>query len=129
VYLGSIDKSDSKQRSLLERTYARARCLLHPTTADTNPMVLIEAGYFGCPAISTRRYAIPELVVDGVSGLLLDDPTDVTALTNHMIWMLQPGERYRQMRREARTHMLGYYTREAFQRRLTAEISRVLCNT
>lgn len=125
VYLGWIEKSNSEQIELLNRTIAGARCIVHPTIADTNPMVLIEAGYFGCPAISTRRYAIPELVVDGVSGLLLDDPTDVAQLVKYMDWMLQQDERYRLMRKEARDHMLGYYTRKAFQQRLSLEISSV----
>ena len=100
-------------------------CLLHPTTADINPMVLIEAGYFGCPAISTKRYAIPELVIDGVSGFLLDDPTDVAAIVGHMIWMLEQDESYWRMRKQVRDHMLGYYTREAFECRLSSEIARV----
>lgn len=125
VYLGWIDKSDPSQQNLLTQTFAQAMCILHPTTADTNPMVLIEAGYFGCPAISTRCFAIPELVVDGISGLLLQNPTDVPALVKSMKWMLQRGESYFRMRVATRSHMLGYYTRDAFQHRLSSEIAAV----
>lgn len=124
-YLGSLDKSDASQQALLERTFAGACCLIHPTHADTNPMVLIEAGYFGCPAISSKRYAIPELVLDGVSGLLVDDPADAQELVGLMLRVLRQDEPYRRMRKEARSHMLAYYTRDAFRSRLLAEIARV----
>jgi len=125
VYLGWIDKANRDQADLLNQTIAGAMCIVHPTIADTNPMVLIEAGYFGCPAISTKRYAIPELVKNEVSGLLLDDPTDVSALVKAMETILQQNQKYLQMRKEARSHMLGYYTREAFQHRLSLEIACV----
>ena len=124
-YLGSLDKSDPAQQQLLDQTFANACCLIHPTHADTNPMVLIEAGYFGCPAISSRRYAIPELVVDGVSGFLMDDPSSVVELAGLMLRVLRQDEAYRAMRQQARSHMLAYYTRDAFRERLLAEIAKV----
>jgi glycosyltransferase involved in cell wall biosynthesis len=125
VYLGWIDKSNADQTALLRTAVARARCLVHPTTADTNPMVLIEAGYFGCPSISSKRFAIPELVKDGASGMLLEDPTDVTAIAGAMLWMLEQDERYFRMRQEARNHMLRHYTVEVFQQRLATEFETI----
>lgn len=125
VYLGWIDKSKPADRELLSTTISQARCLVHPTTADTNPMVLIEAGYSGCPAISTRRHAIPELVKDGDSGILLDDPSDVPALTDAMLHILERESCYQDMRKQARAHMLQGYTRDAFVQRLDTEIQLV----
>lgn len=125
VYLGWIDKTNSDQTALLQTAFSSARCLVHPTTADTNPMVLIEAGYFGCPSISSNRFAIPELVKHGVSGMLLDDPSAVTAIADAMLWMLEQDEGYFRMRQEARNHMLQNYTVEAFQERLAAEFAAV----
>lgn len=122
IYLGWVDKSNAEQVGLLRHTLSKVRGLVHPTLSDTNPMVLIEAGYFGCPAITTRRYAIPELVNDGVSGILLDDPTDVPSLVTSMIWMLDENEAYLRMREETYNHMMSYYTREAFQIRLDTQI-------
>ena len=45
---------------------------MHVTREDTNPLVITEAGYFGCPAISVEHYAIPELVVHNKTGVLLE---------------------------------------------------------
>jgi glycosyltransferase involved in cell wall biosynthesis len=44
------------------------------------PQALIEAGVAGRPVIATRVGGIPEMIVDGESGLLID-PGDVDALT------------------------------------------------
>jgi glycosyltransferase involved in cell wall biosynthesis len=123
VYLGWIDKSNPDQCALLNKTLSQVRCLVHPTTADTNPMVIIEAGYFGCPTISTRRFAIPELIKDGVNGILLDDPTNTLQLGKAMEWMLNQEDNYQNMRAASRAHMFAYYTRESFQQRLSTEIS------
>ncbi len=125
VYLGWIEKSNPNQIEHLRAAFARARCLVHPTTADINPMVLVEAGYFGCPAITTKGFAIPELVKDGVSGMLLEDPTSVTALAGAMAWMLEQDQCYFKMRQEARNRMLRNYTVEVFQGRLAAEFATV----
>jgi glycosyltransferase involved in cell wall biosynthesis len=125
VYLGWLSKSNPDDSELLSQTFARSMCLLHPTISDTNPMVLIEAGYCGCPAISTNRFAIPELVGDGTTGLLLKDPTDVSAIVNAMIWMLRQSESYLHMRKAVRAKMLEQYTKESFQQRLVSEIRRV----
>jgi colanic acid/amylovoran biosynthesis glycosyltransferase len=46
---------------------------------DTLPVVLTEAMAMGLPVVSTRVAAIPELVEDGVSGLLVP-PADAAAL-------------------------------------------------
>ncbi|MFM7165550.1 MAG: glycosyltransferase family 4 protein [Planctomycetaceae bacterium] len=54
--------------------------LVHPTREDMNPLVLLEAAGFGCPAVTVRDFAIPELVQDGTTGVLLDRPLSGAAL-------------------------------------------------
>ena len=125
VYLGWIDKSNSDQTDVLRAAFASARCLIHPTTADINPTVLVEAGYFGCPSITTKRFAIPEMVKDGISAILLEDPTNVTAIAGAMAWMLEQDQCYLRMRQEARNQMLRNYTVEVFRERLAAEFATV----
>ena len=127
-YLGWVDKNDPNQTATLSRALSSALALVHPTTADTNPMVVIEAGYFGCPAISTRRFAIPELIKDGRSGILLGDPTNADELAAAMVSMIESQDHYLRMRKAAREHMLSHYTRDAFNVRVAEEI-RKICPT
>ena len=46
--------------------------LVLPTRADCSPIVVLEAGACGIPAIATRMAGIVDLIDDGTSGLLID---------------------------------------------------------
>uniref|UniRef100_A0A7J3SLL2 Glycosyltransferase family 1 protein n=1 Tax=Fervidicoccus fontis TaxID=683846 RepID=A0A7J3SLL2_9CREN len=46
--------------------------LVCPTLADYHPIVLLEAQALGVPVIATRVGAIPEIVVNGETGLLVE---------------------------------------------------------
>lgn len=51
------------------------------------PVVLMEAMALGKPVISTRHSGIPELIEDGVSGLLADenDPAGIAAAMERLV--------------------------------------------
>jgi glycosyltransferase involved in cell wall biosynthesis len=56
------------------RLLAGARALLVPSTApETSSLVAMEALASGTPVIAYRSGALPEIVEDGVTGLLVDD--------------------------------------------------------
>jgi glycosyltransferase involved in cell wall biosynthesis len=59
---------------------ARAAVLVFPILWDEPfGMVMIEAMACGTPVVALRRGAVPEVVVDGVTGVLCDDPADLPA--------------------------------------------------
>lgn len=70
-----VGVADAKvKRDLL----ARARCLLFPVRwEEPFGMVMIESMVCGTPVVALRGGAVPEVVVDGVTGLVLDDPADL----------------------------------------------------
>lgn len=70
-YLGYIDKSTAEGRALLMETYQMSKALLLLTQKDIAPVVIIESGMNGCPAIANRHCAIPEMIEDGVNGYLV----------------------------------------------------------
>ena len=43
-------------------------------------MVMIEAMACGTPVVALRRGAVPEVIVDGVTGFTCDDPGDLAEL-------------------------------------------------
>ena len=45
--------------------------LIHPTYVDTFGVVVLEAIAHGLGIISTDLYALPEMVYDGVNGIIL----------------------------------------------------------
>lgn len=118
--VGFLHKEDPVQVRRLRDILGRSRAVVHPTNSDIAPHILIEAGYFGCPAISTRRFAVPEVVDDGRTGLLLDDPSCPDAVANAMIWMLEAGAEYRQMRQAAWRKTRQAHAKAGFEKRVLA---------
>ncbi len=51
--------------------YASADCLINASTVDNMPISILEAFASGVPVVSTRAGGIPDLVTDGVDGLLV----------------------------------------------------------
>jgi glycosyltransferase involved in cell wall biosynthesis len=57
---------------------ASAACLLFPITWDEPfGLVMIEAMACGTPVAALRRGAVPELIVHGQTGIIVDDPGDL----------------------------------------------------
>jgi glycosyltransferase involved in cell wall biosynthesis len=65
--------------ALLDELYARSDAFVLPTHADASPHVVLEAMAAGLPVISTPVGAVPEMVLEGATGLLVP-PGDPRAL-------------------------------------------------
>ncbi|GGO05025.1 glycosyl transferase [Microbispora rosea subsp. aerata] len=73
-YLGEADGELKKE------LFSRARCLVLPLLWDEPfGMVMIEAMACGTPVVALRRGAVPEIVVDGVTGCVRDTPAGLPA--------------------------------------------------
>ncbi len=57
------------------RLLSRAACMLFPICwEEPFGLVVIEAMVCGTPVVALRRGAVPELIVDGETGIIVDDP-------------------------------------------------------
>jgi glycosyltransferase involved in cell wall biosynthesis len=75
--------------------YHRSDVFCLPTRGDCLPMVLSEAGAAGLPMVSTAVAGIPEIVQDGVTGIVVP-PDDRDALVNALRALVDdPGLRLR----------------------------------
>jgi glycosyltransferase involved in cell wall biosynthesis len=124
--VGFLRKEDPDEHRRYRELLATATAIVHPTRGDVSPLVLIEAALFGCPAISSRAFAIPELVDDGVSGLLLDDPTDPVLVAGAMRRLLEHPDEHLAMRASAWRRARDVHSLAAFEGRLLAEVDAVL---
>jgi len=115
---GFLRKENAQDCQTLTEILSQSRAIVHPTKSDIAPLIIVEAGYFGCPAISVKRFAIPELVDSGNSGILIEDPDAVEQIADAMAFMLEQEERYLDMRRAAWTLARERHSREAFESRL-----------
>jgi len=83
---------------------------------------LVEAAYFGCPSISSRISAIPEIVEDGKTGILLDAPPSIDSVATAMEQLLDNDTEYRSIRRAAREKMCTEFSEAAFQSRVRVNV-------
>jgi glycosyltransferase involved in cell wall biosynthesis len=62
------------------RLLSRATCMLFPISwEEPFGLVVIEAMVCGTPVVALRRGAVPELILDGQTGVICDDPADLPA--------------------------------------------------
>lgn len=73
-YLGEVSHDEKVQ--LLQE----ARATLFPISwEEPFGLVMIESMACGTPVVATRFGAVPEVIEDGVSGIVIDDPRDLAA--------------------------------------------------
>jgi glycosyltransferase involved in cell wall biosynthesis len=75
---------------------AAADLMVHCAVAEAFGLVLAEAVYLGTPVVATRVGGIPEIITDGLDGVLVP-PTDSSALADAVIDLLQNPARRRRM--------------------------------
>jgi colanic acid/amylovoran biosynthesis glycosyltransferase len=87
--------------------YAETDFFVLPSLAEGIPMVLMEAMAMQIPCVAPRITGIPELIEEGVDGLLYT-VADVEDLTNK-IRALMEAARGRKMGEKSRLHVLRQY--------------------
>ncbi len=122
---GFLRKEDPDESRRFRDILGHARAVVHPTRSDIAPHILVEAALFGCPVIASRRFAIPEIVDNGRTGLLLDDPADTAEVARAMAWMLEHPD-YPAMRKAAWIEGRERHTRSRFEDRLRATVRAAL---
>jgi glycosyltransferase involved in cell wall biosynthesis len=81
-FTGRIDNAD------IPALYASADCVINPSTVDNMPNSILEAFASGVPVVSTDAGGIPDMVVNGESGLLVP-VRDVAAMAQGVASVLR----------------------------------------
>ncbi len=118
-FLGWVDEA------AVARTLAEADLFVLPSRAENQPVSILEAMAHGLPVVATRIGAIPEQVVDGVTGSIVP-PEDAEALADALERLcLDPN-----LRQMMGTAGLGrwreYYSIESTARRMIDLYRRLL---
>lgn len=110
----------------LTDTIAGASVIVVPSECYENcPMAVLEAMAFGKPVIGSRMGGIPELVVDGETGLLFDSG-DASQLRDCLNLVMAEPDRRRQMGRKARQRVEGEFSLQVHNTRLLTIYERLL---
>jgi glycosyltransferase involved in cell wall biosynthesis len=86
-------------------------CVVPSCFGDPFPTVAMEAGVYGLPVVATRCGGLPEIIEDGVTGLLVD-PEQPDQLANKIEWLIQNPEAARAMGMAARDRVFNQFTVE-----------------
>jgi glycosyltransferase involved in cell wall biosynthesis len=66
IFTGNIS-----EREVLQDYYLRADCFVLPSLTEGTPKAVLEAMSFGLPVIATRIGGLPNVVRDGIDGVLV----------------------------------------------------------
>jgi glycosyltransferase involved in cell wall biosynthesis len=87
---------------------AAADLVILPSVAEAFGLVLTEALYLGTPVVATRAGGIPEIVDDGVDGVLVR-PADTSALASAIVGLLNDEDRRKKMAGAGRAKVLARF--------------------
>ncbi|HEY1750142.1 MAG TPA: glycosyltransferase family 4 protein [Caulobacteraceae bacterium] len=125
-YVGFLRKEAPGECAALRDILASSVAVVHPTRSDIAPLLLVEAALFGCPAIASRAFAIPELVADGESGALIDQPADAAEVAGAMRRMLDHPQDYLALRAGAWRRARALHAKAQFEARLAGHVADAL---
>jgi glycosyltransferase involved in cell wall biosynthesis len=96
-------------------------------TSDTEgmPAVVLEAGLLGLPVVATRVGGVPECVLDGETGLVVDQH-DAQSLVRGLVDLLRQPERRASIGRAARTWIERNFTMSRVARQYAEFYQQVL---
>lgn len=98
-----------------DRAFRRADIFVQPTFDDCFPLTLVEAMQYRLPIVSTDVGAIPDIVTDGVNGLVCKQQ-DVDSLVEALTTLLADAALRREMGERGHARYLKEMTLEAFER-------------
>jgi glycosyltransferase involved in cell wall biosynthesis len=118
-FLGMVDE----QR--LQRLYDECAIYVSPATYESFGLTFAEAMAHGRPAVGCSTSAVPEIVRDGVDGILVP-PKAPDALAGALVTLLSDEELRRRMGANARRRAVEHYSLEAAAARSEGYFARVL---
>lgn len=88
-------------------------CAIPSRVEESFGLTALEAAFFGLPAIAARKGALPEIVVDGETGFLVD-PQSPAQFADRLDRLLADPEMRRRMGAAARERATRHFSRERF---------------
>ena len=95
VFKGEVSHSD------VPGFFSTCALFVLPSRSEGFSITLLEAAYHGRPIVCTRVGGSPELISDGINGLLVE-PDDPAAMAAHMLTILRNEELARRLGEAAR---------------------------
>ncbi len=106
---GYLDRGTAHGAAELDRTYREADLFCLPTRFEPFGTSFVEAMLYGLPCVGPRKWAVPEIIVDGETGALVP-PDDPAALAGALVDLLSRPETLRRMGAASRVRAVERFT-------------------
>lgn len=107
----------AQPHAVVQAEMRNARCFLqHSVEAKSGdcegtPLGVLEAGASGLPVVATRHAGIPDVVIEGETGFLVNEH-DVEGMAAHMLRLLEEPMLAARMGQAARTHITNNFSQQ-----------------
>lgn len=102
VHLAALPMDDlAENAAIVNALQRRAAVVVQKSLAEGFGLTVAEGMWKGRPLVASRIGGIQDQIVDGVSGVLLDDPSDLAAYGAAVLGLLDDPQRASEMGREA----------------------------
>jgi glycosyltransferase involved in cell wall biosynthesis len=125
---GSVHLLGDLSRERLAEEYVNADLFCLPSVQEGFGIVFLEAMAAGLPVVACRAAAIPEVVLDGVTGVLTP-PRDPAALAQALVELAQNAARARRLGEEGRRRVTDFAPTHVAECFLAAVRSKVRHDT
>lgn len=88
TFHGFLDKNNPADNARIQALFGAAHVFFLPTQFDALGIVFAEAASFAIPAVSYRTGGVPSMVIDGETGVLLEEGAPPSAFADALIAML-----------------------------------------
>lgn len=128
---GAVTFLGAQPHEVVRAEMHEARCFVQHSVeapsgdSEGTPVGILEAGASALPVVSTRHAGIPDVVVEGQTGFLVDE-RDVPAMTEHMLRLAREPELAKRLGQSARIHIAGNFSEQQSLDRLWTIISNTL---
>jgi trehalose synthase len=102
VHLAALPMDDREENAaMVNALQRRADVVVQKSIAEGFGLTVAEAMWKARPVVASRIGGIQDQIIDGVTGVLLDDPFDLGAYGDAVVTLLQDPERAERLGREA----------------------------
>jgi colanic acid/amylovoran biosynthesis glycosyltransferase len=117
VFLGSQPHEVVRQEMQQARAFVQHSIIAADGDSEGTPVSILEAGAAGLPVVSTRHAGIPDVVVEGKTGLLVEEGR-IDEMAQHMLALARNPGFADELGRSAAAHIRRTYTMSQSIRRL-----------
>ncbi len=109
VFMGIIDSDEFMERLSKVRAFVQHSIIAEDGDMEGNPVAIMEAQAAGVPVVATKHAGIPEVVINGETGILVDEH-DVDGMARALLRLLDDVDLAKKYGRSAKNRMKEHFT-------------------